>query len=137
MIRPGQVGRFWLPPILYCGLIFLQSSFPVPVKTPAVPYLDKAVHVLIYGPLAILFCRAWQSLPGFQGRLKLVCWLGFGATVLYGASDEWHQSFVPGRSADVMDLLADALGALIGVWLYATVRTGGSKQRQVLPGGGD
>jgi VanZ family protein len=37
--------------------------------------------------------------------------------VLYGLSDEWHQSFVPGRTPDVVDILTDAIGAAIGLLL--------------------
>ncbi len=137
MNRPGGFGRYWMPPIVYCGLIFFQSSFPVPVKVPAWPFLDKAVHGAIYAVLAVLLCRAFASRPGLEGRLRLACWLSFGATVLYGLSDEWHQSFVPGRSADVMDLLADTLGGLLGVWLYAGYRSGPGRKGQVGAGGDD
>jgi VanZ family protein len=37
----------------------------------------------------------------------------------YGASDEWHQSFVPGRSTDVRDWIADTIGAALAIGLYA------------------
>jgi VanZ family protein len=41
--------------------------------------------------------------------------------IVYGASDEFHQYFVPGRQADVFDLMADSLGAVVlvaGVWVW-------------------
>ena len=47
-----------------------------------------------------------------------------GLTVLYGLSDEIHQRFVPGRVADVRDLMADTIGALVGVvlvWAWSMV----------------
>jgi VanZ family protein len=39
----------------------------------------------------------------------------FAVAILYGLSDEWHQSFVPGRTPDVWDLVVDAIGALTGI----------------------
>ena len=39
-------------------------------------------------------------------------WSGVVVAVLYGASDEWHQTFVPSRVGDIYDLLFDAMGAL-------------------------
>jgi VanZ family protein len=45
------------------------------------------------------------------------------ATSLFGAADEWHQQFIPGRSQDVADWLADTLGAGIGVLTAAALRS--------------
>lgn len=66
------------------------------------------------------------------GRLKGVTWArGFVAILLatlYGVTDEFHQLFVPGRSADRYDVLADCLGASLGValgWLASAVRRWG------------
>ncbi len=137
MIRPGEFGRYWLPVILYCGAIFLQSSFPVPAGLPSLPHLDKAVHAVIYGGLAVLFCRALRRRPAFRDRMGKVGWLSFGATVLYGLSDELHQSLVPGRSAEAFDLLADAAGALVGIWLFARLHAGRGQKKPGGPGCGD
>jgi VanZ family protein len=46
------------------------------------------------------------------------------AVVAFGISDEWHQSFVPGRSADVLDVLADAAGGALGVAAALKMRAG-------------
>ena len=45
--------------------------------------------------------------------------MAVGVTSLYGATDEWHQSYVPGRYAEVADWVADTLGALLATVLYA------------------
>ena len=92
------------------GAIFYVSSLsdpPVPAST------DKPLHWLAYLGLAVLVVRALAG--GLPRRI------GFGIalaamliTVAYGATDEVHQLFVPGRTGDVYDLMADAAGALAG-----------------------
>jgi len=44
-------------------------------------------------------------------------------SALFGISDEIHQSFVPFRTADPMDVLADILGSIAGVYLYQKMAT--------------
>ena len=77
------------------------------------PYADKLVHGVTFGILATFIYLAWRR---FGWALALAS--------LYGVSDEVHQRFVPGRSADVTDWLADTLGALVALLLvrYALVR---------------
>ncbi len=73
---------------------------------------DKIGHFAAYGLLASLVCRALGG--GWRGAL-----IALVAASAYGASDEWHQSFVPGRNSDVADWVADTLGAALAVVLYA------------------
>ncbi len=107
----------WLCLVGLCGLIFWQSSGPLPPATPSLPGLDKLAHVVVYALLAWLAARAFATLS----RKTQTGWLPWAAAVfavLYGLSDEVHQSFVPGRSADVWDLVADTVGAAGGALLY-------------------
>lgn len=119
--RPSQHARafiqYWLPVAAYCGLIFIQSSFPSPVKEPDIPFADKFLHMMGYALLGALFYRAYGSLwfGGKHWRVALFSVLSAG---FYGISDEIHQYFVPGRSADVMDAAADFVGAALGVLIY-------------------
>lgn len=111
---------YWFPVILYCLFIFVQSSFPSPVKTQGVPMGDKLLHLLGYALLAALFFRALKATRPAAAPLAL--WgLSVLFTALYGGLDEIHQAFVPTRSADFLDFLADTAGALIGagaaLWL--------------------
>ncbi len=105
---------YWLPLVAYCVLIFIQSSHPAPEGLPDVPFMDKWLHLAGYGLLGALcdraFRRQWPRVP-----LRRLFWAAVIATALYGASDEFHQYFVPFRSADVLDAAADALGGLLGV----------------------
>ncbi len=82
-----------------------------------VPYGDKYLHMLGYAILGSLFYRAFRSLY-FQDRLLLAILLSIAASTGYGISDEFHQYFVPYRSADIMDVLADMVGSCIGVMAY-------------------
>jgi VanZ family protein len=104
----------WLPLVLYCLLIFVQSSQPSPEQLPELPYLDKLLHFGGYALLGILFFRALRTLP-IKERPHLL--IGLAAT-LYGIGDEIHQYFVPFRDADILDATADFLGSAGGVYLY-------------------
>jgi VanZ family protein len=110
--------RYWLPLIVYCVLIFVQSSGESPVDLPQVPGVDKVLHAGGYGLLGILFYRAYRSRwPHASG------WATANASLLsaafYGFTDELHQAFVPARTADPFDWLADTFGALLGIAAYA------------------
>ena len=84
---------------------------------------DKTGHSVAYAGLALLCVRAvGRRLPC---RVVLrVATLALAIAAAYGAFDELHQWFVPGRSADVFDLFADVRGALIGIgvcWLWGII----------------
>jgi VanZ family protein len=108
---------YWLPLIAYCLFIFFLSSFSSPFKLPRIALADKIAHVCAYGLLGFLFYRAYRS-----HWPTASVWTMSGASLLstgvYGATDEIHQYFVPGRFADPWDLLADVIGALLGVIAY-------------------
>jgi len=81
-----------------------------PIPDIDIPNFDKFLHMVEYGILSYLMIRA---LTGSEVKLthgKLIM-LAVAFATLYGASDEIHQIFVPGRSADIFDLLADFIGA--------------------------
>ena len=109
----------WVPPLAYMLLIFHVSaqSDPMPELTSRV--WDKWLHLVEYGALAVLFCRALVG-EGLGRRQAFA--IAFAATSAYGLTDEWHQLDVPGRMSSALDWLADALGAALGVVAYAAVR---------------
>lgn len=102
----------------YCLLMFIQSSLPSPDMGPDLPLRDKFFHLAAYAVMGFLACRAGATLRVLRGTFA-VFWAGFLFALLFGLTDEWHQSFVPERMADGWDLVADALGALIGAGFYA------------------
>lgn len=76
----------------------------------------KGAHVSEYAVLGIL---AWLALGGYLSRLRLRAAAAAGIGLLYAASDEIHQIFVPGRGPGVVDVLIDFSGVCIGVALAA------------------
>ena len=108
----------WLPLILYCLLIFIQSSRPSYHQLPDIQYFDKLLHFMGYGLLGILFFRAFQTMPLKQFRKLLILSSMLGAT-LYGISDEIHQYYVPWREASFSDVIANTLGSVFGVYFYS------------------
>jgi VanZ family protein len=112
----------WAPVAAYMAIIFALSSgpsLPLPRLT-----TDKMAHAGVYGGLAILLVRAFAA--GWPRRITArAALLAAAVTIAYGISDEWHQLFVPGRTADRADVLADAIGALVGTgvcWAWGTIR---------------
>jgi VanZ family protein len=70
------------------------------------------VHVAVYAGLGALTARATgRGLRNVSWRAVLVAIL---ISSLYGVTDEYHQRFTPGRSFDVLDMLADAIGSIAG-----------------------
>jgi len=109
--------RYWFPVLFYCTAIFIQSSFPGPKVVSTFFHIDKALHFFAYAFLGILFLRALRN-SAMGHREGLVFMLAILLTTIYGGTDEWHQSFVPGRTPDWWDLLADLLGGWFGVFVY-------------------
>ena len=105
--------RYWLPVLVYCAAIFIQSSFPTARQLPQWSGLDKLLHAAAYALLGFLFFRALAAGRHDKSRNILLI-ISILFTSLYGISDEIHQSFVPGRSAEVADVLADLAGGILG-----------------------
>jgi VanZ family protein len=114
---------YWLPLIVYCMLIYLQSSYPSPEALPSFEFSDKLMHFGAYAVMGILFYRAYQSLP-VKTNIQLIVLFSMISASLYGVSDEIHQSFVPYRDGSFGDVIADVFGAVCGVYLYHRWRMG-------------
>lgn len=106
--------------LAWAGAIFWASSkpHPFPFLPTGLLELDKLLHLVAYAVLGALLVG-----PFFPrlGAARAVVAAAAIATA-YGASDEWHQSFVPNRSADVRDLAADAVGAVLGAGTVVALR---------------
>lgn len=105
--------RYQFPAIAWAAVIFGLSSLPgsiIPVSPPA--QLDKVFHAGIFFIFCLLLNRALVN----QGRVPSLSdyhlIISLLVVIVYGISDEIHQSVVPGRTPDFYDALTDSLGAL-------------------------
>ena len=99
-------------------MIFTFSSMPQqPRDMPPFPHADKLAHFIEYAILGFLIIRALYSTKD-EFRVKNLRLIAVFLAILYGASDEFHQYFVPGRNMDILDLLSDGFGAYIGQLFY-------------------
>jgi VanZ family protein len=131
--------RNWLPVFLWAAVIFvfstdifssantagalepiLQQLFPqLPVD-----YIErlhsvfrKLGHFTEYFVLGGLLWRALRYHDAAASRSRRLA-LSIAITLLYAISDEWHQSFIPSRTASVVDVLIDTLGGICGIWTF-------------------
>lgn len=109
---PARLVWLWGPVAVSMAVIFGlsgMSSPPTPVRVS-----DKTEHVVGYGVLGAVTARATAggTLGGLTAGAATTAW---AIATLYGVSDEYHQSFVPGRTADPADALADASGAAMSI----------------------
>ncbi|WP_447968023.1 VanZ family protein [Nitrospira sp. M1] len=127
---------YWLPLFVYAGAIVFISSLSMPkmhFETFAQTYLsvsvsfftkmnDKIVHLIEYTILGLLTYRAirfsWgRQLGPFAAFLTVI------VVALFGCTDEFHQWFIPLRSTEVLDLLADIVGSVVGIACWEWGRT--------------
>lgn len=117
-LRQQPLIYYWLPLLAWMGIIFWFSSQPQPFEMPESwqqELVGKAGHMIGYAGLSLLWWRALAAHRSISERRVLA--LAFLLPVLYAVSDEYHQTFVPGRSGSLMDVLIDAAGVGIGLWL--------------------
>jgi len=116
----------WGPVAVYMLAIFIlssQSDVPLPHGL-----TDKQGHSLGYLGLGITVTRA--CIGGLGAPVSLSRGLAAVAlSVAYGATDEWHQAFVPFRESDRWDLATDWLGAMVGVLTWAWIEERGLPRR--------
>ncbi len=114
--------RWKLPVYLWGAFILIITSWPK-IEIPDVGFdaLDKLAHFGVYFIFGYLLVRSFTEGEGLNlpGGIKRTCLIGIGFAVF----DEFHQFFIPGRAAEVLDLLADILGIVIAqVAFYLVVQ---------------
>ena len=107
-----------LPLAVAATIVWLsaQSSYPGGVSLP--PPLDKVAHLSVFAALAWALDLAFQQnrpdLPVYKRHMVV-----FMAVSFWGATDEWHQYFVPGRACELGDWIADTLGGALALLVRA------------------
>ena len=110
--HPLMRRLFLILTIGWAALIYYLSDQPR-IDIPSLfPQQDKAMHLIAYGVLGFLAMGACKA--GRCRHRATHYWLVVSLVGLYGVLDEIHQYFVPGRQSDVLDVLADVSGGLLG-----------------------
>jgi VanZ family protein len=105
--------------VAYCLLIYWLSDRPS-LHTPQwFAHQDKLHHAGAYFIMSLL---AWRSLRHWVGHPIILAVLVVAFCSLYGLHDEWHQSFVKGRTSDIVDWIADTTGAAMAIFLLYKLR---------------
>lgn len=90
--------------------LFIVSVIPVPEGGPEIPYFDKLVHLCEYFLFAWLLARAFRAGPrAFRNAWSMA--------VGYGIAIELVQAMIPWRSAELLDAIANAIGAALGIYV--------------------
>lgn len=113
----------WMPVVLWCALIFFLSSQPI-LPGPEDVNLDflvkKLGHITVYGILFFFVHRALGRQSTHRTAQSVVL------CVLYAISDEYHQSFVPGRTPMLRDIGFDITGMFLS-WVFLRLSVRGEK----------
>jgi VanZ family protein len=127
--RPGRAVR---AATAWGAFLFILTSWPRPPEVPilsGIPDFDKAVHFGLYGveALCLYFAIRWPGRARFS-LLRVLAVVGLMA--VWGTVDEIHQTWIPGRSCDPEDALADTAGATVGA-VFASAVAGRRTSRSV------
>ncbi|OGU18553.1 MAG: hypothetical protein A2059_01150 [Ignavibacteria bacterium GWA2_55_25] len=98
--------------------IFFLSSWSAFATLQSPKGLDKIFHAIMWFVLCFLTRRAFFFQERFGWLRRHDIWAALMATTLYGGLDEYYQSFVPARTSDIADVVADFTGALLFVLLF-------------------
>lgn len=109
-MRPDILA--FLPAIVWAAAVWIIGGLQDPPSVPNGLGLDKLAHFAMYGVLGFLLARGWIA-SGWRGAWLLP----IAVALLLGVADERRQRSVPGRSADVLDWIADVSGASVGVFI--------------------
>jgi len=85
-------------------------------------FYDKLQHFIAYFVFGI--CLQWAMIDMFQNLSKrLINYIFILIVIIFSIGDEFHQSFIPGRSADLFDVLADIAGAFVSFLFYSKLES--------------
>jgi VanZ family protein len=135
--------KYWLPILVWLGLIFIGSTdlmsaehtsriigpllrwFKPDISDMAIAQIQfivrKMAHVSEYAILAMLIWRAIRRGTGWRLGMSILFFVVWVVCAILAASDEFHQSFVPSRSASPIDVMIDISGALVGLAICVAV----------------
>lgn len=113
-LKKHKVFLVYLPLGVYWMILFIATSIPTEY-IPAVGVSDKFNHFFAYLGLSVLLYFSFNLQTKYEVMNKYPASLTIIIAAIYGAFDELHQMLIPGRSAELLDWVADFIGALAGV----------------------
>lgn len=116
-LKISKLLKYWFPVVFWAGLIFTFSSFPTGTASQIVWsdfILKKTAHVVEYAIFTTLLYRAFLAYNMDKNRAVITAVL---IAMIYGLSDEYHQTFVAGRTGKIRDVGFDTIGACLAVLL--------------------
>ena len=145
--------RYWMPAILWMAIIFLGSTDILSAEhtsrflVPFLRWLDPQIslaglaqiqfavrklgHLTEYAILAMLLWRALRGGDRWKMKMSILFCIAALACAVFAASDEFHQSFVPSRTASSIDVMIDIGGALIGLLICWGLASRSNRQSQI------
>lgn len=131
----------WMPCVLWMAVIFLLSGRTSDDMNTILPFFQwflPAMQSFDWGHFVAYFILALTFVWGIGGErpTPLRKLAAVGLCLLYGLSDEYHQSFVPGRMPDMYDIRNDVIGATIAMLVLSipfVKRTYSALNRKLLP----
>ena len=124
LAKPARFLLVWGPAVGVMAVIFLVSGMSSPPTPSILP--DVGAHAMVYAVLGTSLLRGVADARWEQVTVRTTA-LAVLLAVAYGLTDEIHQSFVPSRTAELRDLIADACGAAVGAvgtWAWSIVLAG-------------
>ena len=106
---------FFTPAALYYAFIFYLSSRSYDIKIDIL-FFDRVIHLVEFAFLGFLI--SFGYFMSLKSSLMIKAVLTTCSGILLGGLDEFHQYFIPRRSVEFFDVIADAVGILIGLLLY-------------------
>ena len=106
-------SKWWWIVVAYATAVFIVSVIPV-TPTVSLPHLDKLVHLCEYLLFAWLLMQALRTSQFHEPVFGLWAWI---YATSYGVLMELVQAMVPWRSASLIDIAMNAVGATLGVWI--------------------
>lgn len=115
-LEKRKVWLIYAPLIIYWMILFVATSLPAP-DLPSIGLSDKVAHLSAFFCLSVLLTLSLI----FQRKSKLffdnAYFAAFLICLIYAAIDELHQMLIPGRSAELLDWIADGGGAILGIFI--------------------
>ncbi|PMC37411.1 hypothetical protein CJ195_11690 [Bacillus sp. UMB0899] len=109
---------FTLLPFFYMAFIWTLSSFPadaiVDTQLSFDALLKESLHLIEFAILYWLIAFAFMAHGKWTEKASMFAAI---IAIFYGLTDEIHQSFVPARSATIIDFIKDTIGVAVSYWI--------------------